>query len=524
VNEGQVDGRLRFVQSLDLSSSDLKPEDLIRRLDETTIAIVIGKNAALSLSAQVTALTAMNLLARLFRRLLIVVPSEVEADKLLPFVQGPIATALVAFASRVHPQVRAETSEHLPAGVVALHVAESQSIDSEGQVYCAGSGWLAHVGQHAVALPAGDEQNPVGPLIAAALGVAEVFKVVFGDNLRHVVPSVDITFSALTYKVGEMDPGPPLQEALLPRTALVGAGSIGSAFLWGLSHVREAQGRLVVVDHDRLESHNPDRAILVLDGAEALNPQKATYARDTIHEWVPHLTIEPFEGTIREYIDTLPASYVLPLAVSAVDSIESRRDIQDALPSRILNASTGPTKVEVSRHAAFGNGPCLYCLYLPEVLERSPIHIAMARTGFGQRDLAEFMLPDSNRPLTPGNIRGIEQHNNMPLGTLKHYAGRRLPELLESQVWYSQAPVQLDNGHALVTTAFVSALAGFLLLAEALKEAVPSLAPYRLAGIYEQELMGIPNEFLSPGKRDTTGYCLCHDPLRCRLYHEKYGF
>ena len=65
-------------------------------------------------------------------------------------------------------------------------------------------------------------------------------------------------------------------------------------------------------------------------------------------------------------------------------------------------------------------------------------------------------------------------------------------------------------------------LSGFLLLAETLKEADPDLAAYHLRGVYEQNVLGSPNSFQYCAKRDTTGYCLCHDPLRKQIYNEKY--
>jgi len=520
--EGE-DGRLRFVQALQLVGTGIGREELIRRLDETPIAVVVGRQAAESLATQTTALTAANLLARLFRRLIVVAPKEVHTHVRLPFIQqGEFAAALVAFAGRVHPDVRAELRDEPPAEAAVLHVSDPGAATGPWRVYCAGAGWLSRVARRPLVslLPA--DENPVGPLVAAALGAAEVFKLVLGDVLSGVVPAEDIAFSSLTYRVGEQEAGPALGGVHLPDVVLVGAGSIGSAFLWGLAHLPDASGKLTPVDSDRLKRHNLDRAILVLDGVAASEPEKARWARDMMKPWMPKLGVTPFSGAIRQYVDTLPPDYRLPLVISAVDSIESRRDIQDALPERILNASTGPTKIEVSRHGVLGEGPCLYCLYLPEILERSPLHVAMERTGFEQRYVAELMIPDGKRLLSDGNVRGIEQRNRLPLGTLRHHVGRRLPELLRNQIWYSQAPVSTEGGQALVTTAFVSALAGFLLLAETIKEADPSLASYRLDRVYEQELLAVPNEFIYPGERDATGYCLCHDPLRQRLYQEKY--
>lgn len=518
----ETDGRLRFVRSLQGGASGVSGEELRRRLDEQPIALVVGAQVATQFTVQVTALTAVNLLARLFRRLVIVTP-DVPVHGQVPFLNGRLSPALAQFASRVHPDTRAEVATTRPSGAVALHVAGAAAGASGGDVFCHGAGWLARVGRRAVEPLAATDTNPVGALVAAALGAAEVFKVVFGDVLAAVTPAEDVTLSALTYEVGDLDVGPAPGDMRLPETTLVGAGSIGSAFLWGLAHLRAARGALTIVDHDRLEAHNPDRAILVLDGAAASGAWKAEWARDTVQPWLLDVAVAAHRGTIRGYVDSLPPDYTLPLVISAVDRVESRRDIQDALPGGILNASMGATNVEVTRHGLLSEGACLYCVYLPEVLERAPITVALARTGFAPKDVAEMLLPDKRRLLTVGDVRGIERRHDLPEGALAQYAGRPLQELLRDPRWYSQAAVTVDEGQALVTTAFVSALAGFFLLGEALKDAIPALASYRLASVYEQELLAIPNAFIYAAPRDTTGYCLCHNPLRQRLSRAKYG-
>ena len=120
----------------------------------------------------------------------------------------------------------------------------------------------------------------------------------------HAGPEIDRGFAArhlscLTYRVGDLDVGPPLRHIRLPQAVLAGAGSIGSAFLWGLAHLPGVSGQLTIADPDRLKRHNLDRAILVLDGIAALEPEKAIWARDTIRPWVPDLEITPFSGPVR---------------------------------------------------------------------------------------------------------------------------------------------------------------------------------------------------------------------------------
>ena len=210
------DGRIRFVRALLARMGDTgatwTAEEVVLRLDETPIAIVLGDASALTYSAQVTALTAVNLLARLFQHLILVVPHGVAVDHRLPFIEGTLGPALVGFARRVRHSVMAEQSRAVPPGTVMLHIADvpaSTTIASEmpprrkvarsrkrtgihlstdRDIYCSGAGWLAQVGrQPAAPLVAAPEQaNPIGPLIAAALGAAEVFKEVLGDAISSV--------------------------------------------------------------------------------------------------------------------------------------------------------------------------------------------------------------------------------------------------------------------------------------------------------------------------------------------------
>src|SRR5262245_45679365 len=101
------DGRIRFVDGLVSAGSRLDGGELRRRLDEQPVVLIVGRGTADRLEAQTTALTAVNLLGRLFRRLAIVAP-EVDVDARLPFASGRLGPALAAFARRVHPDVLAE--------------------------------------------------------------------------------------------------------------------------------------------------------------------------------------------------------------------------------------------------------------------------------------------------------------------------------------------------------------------------------------------------------------------------------
>src|SRR6266700_7734628 len=105
MNQERVDGRLRFVRSLHLTSCQMDAEEVLRCLDETPIAIVIGSSTAGTFNTQVTALTALNLLGRLFRHLCICVPPNVLVDERLPFVQGQLDSAFLQFVGSFSPEI-----------------------------------------------------------------------------------------------------------------------------------------------------------------------------------------------------------------------------------------------------------------------------------------------------------------------------------------------------------------------------------------------------------------------------------
>src|SRR6266566_8291938 len=136
MNEELVDGRLRFVRALHLVDSQLDAEGVMHCLDETPIAIVIGSSTADTFNTQVTALTALNLLGRLFRRLYICVPQNTLVDERLPFVQEQLDSALLQFATRVSPEIIAESAVKPPAGAVELHISDDCAGDNTRHVYC----------------------------------------------------------------------------------------------------------------------------------------------------------------------------------------------------------------------------------------------------------------------------------------------------------------------------------------------------------------------------------------------------
>jgi hypothetical protein len=129
--------------------------------------------------------------------------------------------------------------------------------------------------------------------------------------------------------------------------------------------------------------------------------------------------------------------------------------------------------------------------------------------------------------MEPEDIEVIQDANLLPadiVDTLDTFLGQPLLSLWNRQIAYSDAALNVNEGgpQPLVSTAFVSAFAGVLLLAELYKEVDPELAAYAVQNAYQQELLGVPAGNVFGYPRDARGWCLCRSSFRLNAYSEKY--
>ena len=197
-------------------------------------------------------------------------------------------------------------------------------------------------------------------------------------------------------------------------------------------------------------------------------------------------------------------------------------EIQDTLPERILNAGIDGTLAQVSTHG-FGEGPCLACLSMQVALEVWNAEPIAARTGLSSARVHQLIL--RNEAMAQQDLDTIRLRHLVSdeyLSSLDSFLGQPLLSFW-NRVAYSETPVQVSGVPSiLVTTAFVSAFAGVLLLAELIKQSVPELQPYRVSNSYQHQLLGIPAGGLFQDARDARGWCLCHSTYRLAIYREKY--
>lgn len=394
----------------------------------------------------------------------------------------------------------------------------------DGAIHVNGRGWVSYVGRAAGAIALDEGSNPIGALSAACRAAAVVVrKLVEGDD---GMPGEGSYWDSLTLAPVSIDapsrPPAPLQPNV--EALLMGCGSIGGAVAYTLARAPGLAGELILLDSETLEDRNQAKAILARpDEIENRREKVDVAAEELDHSGIESL---PRRLSLEDFVASRPREQTLPLVLCAVDSIASRRELQDCLPLEVVNAACDGADVFVSGHVT-DQGPCVYCLHIEQVLdsEAARINILARETGIPPRAVAQ--LVDQDVPLNQTHLTAIERHRGLETGALDRYCGQTLEELFESALRYGEQHIDLDDETRVAIPApYVTALAGILLAAEALKAGQSDLHPYRLGpgalGIRYYEAVGDAGGMLTDPPRYAGGECLCNDPRRLRLLKARY--
>jgi hypothetical protein len=383
-------------------------------------------------SGQTTWATLLNLTARLYkgiRRIRVTISDDVHRlpHVFLPNTPGSMREASMHFLMQ------------LKAGAFSIEEGPPPSNDPDWTwvhvgpwdrryppgITVAGQGWVAFVNDDSwlALLP---QENPVGPMVAACFGTAEIYKSLYPR--RSAEAQRRLVLSAYDYSPNPTS-SPVLPEVLhLPRMYVPGAGATGMALLLLLnstSAIRTGAG-LHVVDDDTLDDTNMNRCVLALLGDIGLAKASVVESRLDIDRLALKTHRTKWQSFVEqpEHSDTLNFETV----VSCVDAYSARLAVQYARPPRILlTAGTGDFLLSVSRHVLDDDLSCGLC--------------------YQARDAG------------PGCATASE-------GAQKAFADPADPSI-----------------------SFVSALAGILLGAELLKEIVPALHAWQICNTLRVQLL-----------------------------------
>jgi hypothetical protein len=497
----------------------LDRESVRARLDEVSVTLVGGERAAAG-HAREGFLLAANLVARLYPRIRLAGPDE-----------------LVRAATReivlINPGADVGADDTQSAATVAYEA----EADRDGVIAIRARGWNVYVDDEA---SRDDEPTAPAALAAAALGVAELFRTVFADDLdvRGRTSRQPGAFNIVT--LGE----PRFDLAAADRydigtVRLVGVGAIGQATAKTLA-AAGAQGSIVAIDDEKIALSNLQRYVLTQDSD--VGSVKVGLLHDRLAPTglaVEQVTSEWHVGLAEQQLPTLVA----------LDSPEARVGVQASLPGPIYNAWTQPADVGWSRHEQFGQEPCLACMYIPQ--HETPSRHEQVASAFQQdplRVLAYLVhrlpiglpLPPGGIPVVPGLEAPPEAGRWLKTPIADDIATAAGIESSELASWRERpiadvyqdgicggALLHLNVGEApreaLVPLAHQSALAGVMLATELLVAQAPELRAVRPAvieGRYDV-LAGLPQVLARPRAR--ADGCLCGDVVWRAVYGDKLG-
>lgn len=358
-------------------------EDLIgERLDRDVVltkkVILTADEGVLSaVEAQWCMLDSLQLLGRVVGRLQVVLPEDAP-PRFAVAVAGAIASVWSQGAiSLVHAD---DACWDDAASVLCIHRQHARAADS---VVVGSAGWIAYVG---TSLQSGGvaQANPIAALMAASIGVTEVFKQVYGVPADVAPRLVDEYFNLYSLSTSDLTQGPSLPpNPLLPDALLLGAGAIGNAIASLLNRIRP-RGRLVIIDKGVFAPENRGTCML-LDPETWLGQPKAEMLASFI-EQADGLSVHGWHGRIEDAIDLKELGLAdVDLVLGALDDVGARRAVQRLWPAVLVDGAINARGATSVAHRFADNGvACLRCTF-PEPRRKVSEYSEAERQIYAQR-------------------------------------------------------------------------------------------------------------------------------------------
>lgn len=495
----------RFLDKLRLAGAAVlrtfEPVAFARTLEAHQVGIAFDNSAADSSEAKITLELLANLLARLYPRI-VMAPRGERASA--------VAGELAAIAKAINPLIDVEQSAESASAYVA--VGSHDFGFSAPTVFAGSDGWTFKISSTAP-VGSGPTENPFGAAAAAAVAAANIFRVVFKDQLTDSGLDQSICRSLVDLDNPHPDRvNPALATAELRDVHFVGLGAVGNAAIWALSRVPELTGSIHLIDKEATDVGNLQRYVLMRD--TDVDEKKVELAARELQKST--LRVSEFAVAWQTYIAQRHDWNLSTVAV-ALDSAADRRAVQSALPRLIINSWTQPGDLGISRHRFIDAQACLVCLYMPEGKTKSEdelIRDALQLPADEPTLRAVRELLHTNAPIGPQWCQRVAAALNVPLEAVMPFAWKPIRSLYVEGIC-SGAIIsfadQTGNVDLQVPMAFQSVFAGILLAAELVLQGTRHRPESFPATTKANLLSSLGEHFSLPARKHPSGRCICQD-------------
>ena len=424
-----------------------------------------------------------------------------------------------SLALRINPQIEIRTTcDGLSAAIATVHCPLLDVVCDRGPIiYIGSAGWVAKVST-AGPLDWGKSQNCFGAAAAACLGVANVFRHVFRDQLADPKLDENLVLNLFNYSTNPAnEERPDLLPVDLSGTTLIGAGAIGNAVVWMFRRLLGLHGTITVVDHESIELSNLQRYVLA-DG-ESIGRPKVDLVENVMAGGA--ISVRTFSGKWSDFLES--SDWNLPRLAVAVDSVQERIKICGSLAKEVLNAWTQVDEVGISRHFHFGETACLCCLYFPDREVPSESEQIGAAVGLPNEPMLIRDMLQTGKPVDRAFLEKVASALRISPEELFAFEGKDLRRFYSEAICGGlvfRLGATADTGTE-VPMAFQSALAGIFLAAEIVIASnqmrgsnLSNTTRLRIAEPISENLL-IPVALVDR--------CICQDPDFRSVYHQKYS-
>lgn len=487
--------------------AQIERDALARLLDDVRVTLVAGEHVTSDEAMRSGFAFAANLLARLYPRVSIVAPQPLS---------GIVREQMRAINPRISDGGNGEARQ-------LCLMYGGRTPPAQADVVVDAWGWNVSVN---VESSEADLVAPPAALAAAALGVGEIFRGVFGGSLTGGTANAGSAgiLNLITEEAAAADiPVPSIFD--VGSVHLAGAGAIGQAVIatWAECDVH---GWLTVTDPEDVTLSNLQRYVLSAE-SDVGAAKTAVVERALAGSRMRVKTTRSRWGE-----DEVTGPHRETVAV-ALDSAQDRILVAAGLHRRVYNAWTQPSDIGWSRHENYGAEPCLACLYYP--MREQPSDHELISRALSQPELRILAYLTSKQPIGAPltvipTIAGVpippEAARWLEIPLLVDLVSGGLINPDDAPRWQAKpvgavyrdgicaggiVPAGPVADDVVVPLAHQSALAGIMLAVQVLTGADPELRarrPTTPEGRFDV-LRGLPQHIARP--RTVTPGCFCQD-------------